>query len=157
MVDSMRETAPAWRGDWESRVTLRLKLMGFDSYESFLVANPGVSYDEIARLIGEGGDVAPVQLQRLHASMVKAEQRELAVLDSLGRYLRGALRKGWGVGKYWESALMAALASWHTTWGGGEELDRLQNALFAAKPSMGWVPEPKDDPLLQKAASQARQ
>jgi hypothetical protein len=155
MVDSERETVPAWRGDWQSRVTLRLKLMGFESYEAFLDANPGLSYDEMARLLG-GGDVAPVQLQSLHASGVKAEQRELAVLDSLVRFLRGALRKGWGVGKYWESDLMGALASWHTTWGGGGELDRLQKALLDAKPPIGWLPEPKGDPLVQKVASLAQ-
>lgn len=156
MVDSVRETVPAWQGDWQARITLRLKLMGFESYEAFLNANPGLSYDEIARLLGEG-DVAPVQLQSLHASGVKAEQRELAVLDSLARFIRGALKKGWGVGKYWESSLMGALASWHATWGGGEELDRLQKTLLGSKPPMGWLPEPKDDPLLQKVASLARQ
>jgi hypothetical protein len=129
--------------------------MGFESYEAFLSANPGLSYDEMARLLGEG-DVAPVQLQRLHASGVKSEHRELAVVDSLARFLRGALRKGWGVGKYWEGDLMGALASWHTTWGGGAELDRLQTALLAAKPPMGWLPEPKDDPLLQRITSLAQ-
>jgi hypothetical protein len=156
MVDSARETVPAWQGDWEARITLRLKLMGFESYEAFLDANPGLPYDEMARLLGEG-DVAPVQLQSLHASGVKPDQRERAVLDSLTRLLRGALKKGWGVGKYWESSLMGALASWHVTWGGGEQLDRLQKALLGSKPPMGWLPEPKDDPLLHKVASLARQ
>lgn len=156
MVDSARETVPAWQGDWQARITLRLKVMGFESYEAFLDANPGLSYDEMARLLGEG-DVVPVQLQSFHVSGVKPEQRERAVLDSLTRFLRGALNKGWGVGKYWESSLMGALASWHVTWGGGEELDRLQKTLLASKPSIGWLPEPKDDPLLRKVASLASQ
>ena len=56
-----------------------------------------------------------------------------------------------------ESSLMGALASWHVTWGGGEDLDRLQKTLLGSKPPMGWLPEPKDDPLLRKIASLARQ
>lgn len=110
----------------------------------------------MARLLGKG-DLAPVQFERLHAASTAAEQRPVAVLDSLTRYLRGALKKGWGVGKYWESDLMGALAGWHTTWGGGEDLERLQEGLLASKPSAGWLPEPKDDPLLRKVASLARQ
>jgi hypothetical protein len=157
MVDSLRETVPAWRGDWEARIALRLKAMGFGNYEAFLKANPGLPYGEMARLLSEGGDVAPVQLERLHASNVKADDRESAILDSLVRSLRGALKNGWGVGKYWESDLMGALASWHVTWGGGETLQRLQKALFAVGPAIGWVPEPKDDPLLTKVTSLARQ
>ena len=155
MVDRARETGPAWRGDWQARITLRIKLMGFENYEAFLDANPGRSYDEMAHLLGEG-DVAAVQLQSLHSSGTQAGQRDVAVLDSLTRFLRGALKKGWGVGKYRESSLMGALATWHVLWGGGDALDRLQKTLLGAKPPIGWLPDLKDDPLLQRVASLSR-
>ena len=154
MGDSERETVPAWQGDWEARIMLRVKALGFESYDAFLHANPGMPYDQMARLLGEG-DLAPVQFERLHAASTAPDQRAVAVLDSLARYLRGALKKGWGVGKYWESDLMGALAGWHTNWGGGEDLDRLQKTLLGAKPPMGWLPEPKDDPLLRRVVSLA--
>jgi hypothetical protein len=152
MGDNERETVPVWRGDWQARITLRVKAMGFESYEAFLHANPGMSYDDMASLLGEG-DVAPVQLERLHASSIRADRRDAAALDSLARYIRGALKKGWGAGKYWESDLMGALAGWHTNWGGGEDLDQLQAALLSSKPPAGWRPQSKEDPLLQRIAS----
>jgi hypothetical protein len=155
MPNGARETVPAWQGDWEARITLRIKAMKYESYGAFLEANPGLSYDEIARLLGEG-DVAAVQLQNLHASGASAEERPTAVLDSLTRFIRGALKKGWGVGMYWEGNLMGALASWKVTWGEGDDLDRLQSALFASSPPSGWLPEPKDDPLLRRVAKEAR-
>lgn len=46
MGDSERETVPAWQGDWEARIMLRVKALGFESYDAFLHANPGISYDE---------------------------------------------------------------------------------------------------------------
>jgi hypothetical protein len=152
MEDSQRETVPAWQGDWQARITLRLKALGFESFEAFLHANPGMPYGEMARLLGET-DVAPVQLEHLHAASVPPDRHLASVLDSLARYLRGALKNGWGVGKYWDSDLMGALASWHTTWGGGMTLDRLQTALLESKPRKGWLPESKDDPLLQDVAA----
>jgi hypothetical protein len=102
MGDSERQAVPAWQGESAARIVLCVKALGFESYDAFLHANPGVSYDEMARLLGEG-DLAPVQFERLHAASTAADQRAVAVLDSLARYLRGALKKGWGVGKYWRA------------------------------------------------------
>jgi len=153
MAGSVRETVPAWRGDWQERIAQRLKEQGFESYSAFLEANPGVTYTEMAQLLSAGEDVVPVQLERLHASSVRPEQREQAVLDSLARFLREALKKGWGVGHRWHSSVGAALTSWNVTWGGGTEIEKLERALFELKPPDGWIPEPKDDPVLLKAAA----
>jgi len=157
MAGSVRESVPAWRGDWQQRIAQRLKQRGFESYLAFLEANPGVSYTDMARLLSEGDDVAPVQLERLHAWSVKPEARDVAILDSLARFLREALKKGWGVGQRWQGSVAAALASWNVAWGGGPELETLEQALFDLNPPEGWIPEPKDDPLLQKVVSLARQ
>jgi hypothetical protein len=109
----------------------------------------------MARELSENDDVAPVQLERLHAASADVEHREDAMLDSLTRYLREALRRGWGVGTRWRGSLAAAFTSWNVTWGGGAELDQLERALLQLSPPSGWVPDPSGDLLLSNAARAA--
>ena len=110
----------------------------------------------MAAFLGVGGDVAPVQLEHMHAEIVTSNDRERALFDSLTRSLRGSLKKGWGIGKYWESRVTGALANWSVTWGDGDELQRIKRSLFAVKPPTGWIPEPSDDPILREAFRLAR-
>jgi hypothetical protein len=153
----MTNTAPAWRGDWQDRIAQRIREAGFDSYAAFLEAKPGLSYAEMARLLGDKEDIAPVQLARLHASSIQPRDRERAIVDSLTRFLRGSLKKGWGLGKYWQSDVGGALASWKVTWGSGPELNKLESALHAVGPPSGWIPEAEADPILQRAVESARE
>lgn len=131
----------------------RIRARGFEGVSAFLHGNSGLSYGELAQLLAQGDDVASIQLERLHAEIAEEDQqaRKAAVRDSLTRFLRGALRTGWGHGKYWESRVGSALASWTVTWGGGDELQRVKKALFSLRPPPGWIPGPEDDPILAQA------
>ena len=107
--------------------------------------------------MGPTGDVAPVQLERLHAEIAghDSASRRGAILDSLARFLRGALKEGWGSGRYWQSSVTGALASWTVMWDGTEDLRKVKEALFARQPPVGWIPEPTNDPLLRQVLEQA--
>jgi len=147
---------PAWRGDWRGRIAERIRATGHQNLAAFFEAHPGLSYVELAEMMGATGDVAPVQLERLHVELPgqdNASRRE-AILDSLARFLRGALKKGWGCGRYWQSNVTGALASWTVTWGGTEDLQKVKAALFAKSPPVGWIPEPTNDPLLREVFNQ---
>ena len=137
MAGSMRVTVPAWRGDWQERITQRLLQRGFESCLAFLEANPGVSYTEMARLLSESGDIAPVQLERLHARSAGVDERDMAILDSLARPLREALKKGWGVGQRWRGSVAAALASWNVAWGGRARSREAGAMSFRSRPAGG--------------------
>jgi len=156
MPDEMRETVPAWRGDWKQRVKERVRQRGFESFLAYLKSNAGVPYSVMARELSEGEDIAPVQLETLHAEDVDPQQRQEAILDSLARFVRGALKKGWGIDRYWETNVIGALSSWSVAWGGGPDLDRLKRALFSLPPPTGWMPEAQGDPVLLRALEAAR-
>jgi hypothetical protein len=96
-------------------------------------------------------------MERLHAEIASRDSasRRGAILDSLARFLRGALKKGWGSGRYWQSSVTGALASWMVTWGGTEDLRKVKMSLFAKRPPIGWIPEPTNDPLLRQVFEQA--
>jgi len=79
------------------------------------------------------------------------------MLDSLVRYLRGPLKKGWGVGIYWEVNAIAALSFWSVNWGEGPELKALERELRQLNPAQGWLPQDSEDPILQEAAKRAWQ
>jgi len=149
--------AAAWRGDWHARIDERVRAIGHHSFQEFFDSHSGLSYVELAQMVGPTGDVAPVQMERLHAEVAGGNDasRRGAILDSLTRFLRGALKKGWGSGRYWQSSVTGALASWVVTWGGTEDLRQVTVSLFAKRPPTGWIPEPKNDPLLTQVFEQA--
>jgi len=149
--------ASAWRGDWRGRIEERVRATGQQSIAAFFEAHPGLSYVELAQVMGPTGDVAAVQLERLHTEIAGhgSVSRRDAILDSLARFLRGALKKGWGSGRYWQSSVTGALASWTVMWGGTEELRKVKETLFARNPPIGWIPEPTNDPLLREVFAQA--
>jgi hypothetical protein len=148
-----RDDVPAWRGDWRARLEGRIRSKGFGTPKAFLDANRGRSYVDLARMLALAEDVAPVQLEQLHRDSAGTGVRP-AALDSLTRFLRGALRSGWGNGKYWQSSVTGALASWTVMWGGSDQIRKVKEALFAANPPIGWIPEPDNDPLLSQLFDQ---
>lgn len=149
-----REDVPAWSGDWRARIEERLRSKGFDTPKEFLDANRGRSYLELARILAPAEEVAAVQLEQLHRESAGTGVRP-AAFDSLTRFLRGALGRGWGNGKYWQSSVIGALASWTVMWGGSDHLRQVKEALFAANPPVGWIPEAENDPLLSQLFGQA--
>lgn len=150
MKTDQNDTTQAWEGDWEQRIHRRIQELGHPVYHDYLKARPGHSYDQMALELGE--DVAPVQLARLHALNTKDCDRALAIVDSFARYLRGALKKGWGLDRYWETAVLGALSSWYVTWNSESELDAFQREVFLMHPEPGWIPKDSEDPILSEAA-----
>jgi len=96
--------------------------------------------------------VAPVQLERMHAWNVPADERRDAILDSLARHLRGALKKGRGVGHYWDTDVIGTLTGWFVSLGEGADLDAFRREVFRMNPAPGWIPENSHDSILLEAA-----
>jgi hypothetical protein len=144
--------APAWRGDWRSRLAARVRAEGYDSLDGFFRATPGVPYTELARLLSRQHEIAPIHLEQIHSELAQARgpARPWA-MDSMTRFMRGSLSRGWGNGKYWQVALLGGLASWTVLWGGGPRLQAIKEALFQLAPPVGWVPQNEDDPIVRKA------
>jgi len=150
-----KQTLSAWEGDWEKRGYQRIEELGYSNYLDYLQARRGHSYEELAEELSSGRNefpIAPVQLERLHSQAVGPDERQDAILDSFARLLRGELRRGWGIGKYWETDLLTAMSFWFVGWGEGPELDAFRREILRMKPPEGWLPEGSDDPILQKAA-----
>ena len=149
------EALSAWEGDWEERIYQRIKELGYSTYLDYLKARRGHSYEDLATELSGDRDqspVAPVQLERMHSQAVGPDERQDAIMDSFARLLRGELRRGWGVGKYWETDVFAAMAFWFVSWGEGPDLDAFRREILRMKPPEGWLPEGSDDPILQEAA-----
>ena len=149
------EPSPAWLGDWQNRILERIREKGYKSYLDYLADRPGRTYDELSRELERDDDIAPVQLSVMHARLVEPGGRREAILDSLARSLRGALRKGWGLGRYWESDVAGQLAFWSVAWGRAPELYALEEALRSIPPEEGWIPKDGNDPVLREAARRA--
>jgi hypothetical protein len=142
-----------WRGDWEARVHARITEKGFASVAAFLAAHPGTSYTELARMLG--ADIAAVQLERMHVvAATSAAVRISAMRDSLCRYLREALRNGWGVGPSWDARVMEGLSNWIVMWGQQPWMRTIFDHLKAAAPK-GWRPDTADDPIIEAAIATA--
>src|SRR5215813_3703634 len=101
-----KQMLSAWEGDWEKRVDQRIEELGYSSYLDYLQARRGHSYEDLAEELSRGRSeipIAPVQLEKMHSPAVGPDERDDAILDSFARLLRGELRRGWGIGKYWET------------------------------------------------------
>ena len=155
MKTTHKEALSSWDGDWEGRIYERISELGFQKYSDYLLARRGRSYRELAAELSRDENVAPVapvQLEHLHAQTVNKADRRDAILDSFVRFLRGALRNGWGVGIHWQTNVIGDLSSWHVTWGQGDELDAFEREVFGMNPEPGWTPEDSDDPIIREAA-----
>ena len=144
-----------WDGNWEERIYERIKQLGYSTYRDYLQARRGDSYDKLAAELSRNTDaapIAPVQLEHLHPRTVHPAERRDAILDSFVRFLRGALRRGWGVGIHWQVDVIGELSGWHVTWGQGDDLDAFEGEIFRMNPEPGWIPNDSDDPIIQEAA-----
>lgn len=144
-----------WTADWEARILNRIRSRGFETLSLFFVAHPGLSYFELADLLSERGDVAAVQLQYLHAASAEDSGKMETMCDSLARFLRGALKRGWGLDKYWESAVAGAFASWTVMWEEVPWARKVVSQLFSLNPPAGWIPTGSTDAWVQKAIESA--
>ena len=150
-----KESLSAWDGDWEERIYERIKELRYLNYRDYLRARAGRSYRDLAKeLSGNEGiaPIAPVQLQHLHAQSVTPAERQEAQLDSFVRFIRPALKKGWGVGIYWDTDVLGAMACWFVTWGEEPQLDAFRREILRMNPPEGWKPDSSLDPIIHKAA-----
>jgi hypothetical protein len=150
-----KERLSAWDGDWEKRINDRIEELGYRDYRDYLRARPGRSYRDLAKELSrdeEIGSIAPVQLQHLHAQSVTPAERQEAQLDSFVRFIRPALRKGWGVGIYWDTDVLGAMACWFVTWGEEPQLDAFRREILRMNPPEGWKPDTSDDSIIHEAA-----
>ena len=122
-------------------------------------ANPGASYVELAALLGIKEDIAAVQVETTHVACARfGEQlKSEAMADSLFRFVKEALKKGWASGKYWQSSIAGSVAKWRSMWEDEPWACSVVQQLFALKPPEGWIPQSPEDVILQKALSLARE
>jgi hypothetical protein len=152
-----KEVPSPWEGNWQERLSQRFRKLGYDTFQDYLRARRARPYGQLAAELSEDPEaapIAPVQLERMHAWTVSPAERYDAILDSLVRYLREYLRKGWGVGIHWQLNANIALAFWLSNWGDKDkdELRALEREIRALNPEPGWIPKDSDDPILQEAA-----
>src|SRR5215471_5333952 len=155
MTIKNKEGPSAWEGNWQERIHERLNALGYRTFCDYLRGRPGWSYRELAKELSTGEETTPVatvQLERMRAWSVAADERQDAILDSFARHLRGALKKGWGVGHYWDTDVIGTLTGWFVSWGEGADLDAFRREVFRMNPKAGWIPKGADDPILQEAA-----
>jgi hypothetical protein len=155
MKTKIKQALSAWEGDWEKRVHQRIEELGYSTYWDYLQARRGHSYEDLAEELSRGRDeapIAPVQLERMHSQAVPPGEQHDEILDSFARFLRGELRRGWGIGSHWETDVLAAMAFWFVNWGERPELDAFRHEILRMKPEPGWLPKDSRDPILQEAA-----
>jgi hypothetical protein len=143
----------AWEGDWEKRICQRIDEPGYSTYLEYLQARRGHSYEDLAEELSRGPDaipIAPVQLEKMHSQAVGPDERQDAILDSFARLLRGELRRGWGIGKYWETDVLTAMSFWFVGWGEGPELDAFRQEILRMKPPLGGYQRIQTTPFSEK-------
>lgn len=148
------------RPEAETKITNRLKALGFESLRDYLAARPAVPYTELAEELGDG--VLGLHIATLHVR--QAEDKRSMAADALARALRQVLVQGWdrtpatepGVTpdfvtitawSYWVSLLDTAAPA-------EDVMDRLWDGLKArARP--GWIPTGPSDPIIAATFDEA--
>lgn len=161
----------AWAGDWEQRLTERLRERGFSSATDYVATAPTTSLINLGHALGtdpnaplfQGDGFAADQLAR--RLLDEAKQRgdvERCARDLLVRRLHEKLPEGWR--KEWGPDVVgdmttpfarrnSALASWSTVVSlrlpeYDETSLRVALAVRDASFPEGWLPADADDPLL---------
>ncbi len=153
------ELQSPWHGNWQDRLQASLKGLGFRSLEEFLAANPGVSYVDLQQSLGSA-NIAAMQLygEQIRNAAFERRLRE-AAMDSLVRFFREHVKRGWGQGRHFAFRLASALGDWKSVISQfaegdralNEQLDGVIKAINSSNPQLGWSPADKDDVIIQKA------
>ena len=161
----------AWHGDWEQRLTERLRERGFASATEYVATAPtaslitmghALSTDPTAPLFYGDGFAADQLKRRLLDEAKRRGDVERCARDLLVRSLHAKLPEGWRIDwgpdirgdattPFWRHA--TALSNWTSSISVHlpeckVTLRRIADALDATKPPEGWLPVDADDPLL---------
>jgi hypothetical protein len=149
----MKEVPHVWLPNWNNRVFQAVRELGFPSLTAYLATVPSVTYDELAKRLGNFAPVQIVDAQFEEARALNCVRA--AAMDSLCRELAEELPEGWGIGEDADWQSVHALSSWSseiTVTGECEEFDsttmEIARALRALPPPTGWFPVGPDDPII---------
>ena len=147
-----------WQGGWQLRLRSKLDELGFGTLEHFLAARPGTSYVKLAQELD--ANVAAMQIygEQVRAAVYEERLRD-AAMDSLGRFLKEHMKRGWGRGQHFAFRLASAFGDWKSVviqFGSGDEnlkakLDAVTEALKANGPPEGWMPAKPNDEFILRA------
>lgn len=144
-----------WSCDWRERILAQVAGLGHGCVTEFMRENPTDTYAELRERLGR--DVAVVQLMILQAEEALRCNELLGLAkDSVVRFVREHLRKGWGVGIRCEYRTAAAFAHWSTfllldAKVPREKAKRTWDALVSLQPPRGWLPSGPDDAYIGSA------
>jgi hypothetical protein len=152
----------AWEPDWEERIRLAVRRLGYATLSDFLAANPGARYDDLVRLLDI--PAAPVQIAALSLrDAARRDQLRAAAMDSLCRHLADSLPAGLTQTQRGQFGIISATSSWtidvlRATDDNPQLRECCQavaKALLALPARPKWLPRTPDDPQLVALFSSA--
>jgi len=146
-----------WAPDWPDRVRMRLSQLGYRELESFLRANPGLTYGQLCQILAI--PAAPVQVSSLALREAFDNGRfRWGVMDCLCRELAESLPKGFTQTSRGLHGIRMATVMWSSEISRITENDpcyeamwrSVMNALLELPPRPGWLPRDPEDPVIQQ-------
>jgi hypothetical protein len=171
MTQSRPGSPTAWQGDWEARLTERLRARGFESAADYVATAPTASLIVLGHALGSdptaplytGDGFAATQLERrLIDDAKRTGTLERCMRDLLVRQLHEHLPEGWHLEWGPDIPGDTTTAVWRraivfSQWGSEISLrypeyepavDAVWDAMKASAIADGWLPSSADDPLL---------
>lgn len=149
----------AWDGDWQERVRVRIRKLGFADALAYFRAFPDASFGELFRKLSEvkeegGREIAYIHLQfALYESADRNRCLREVMADLLVRKMRQHLRHGWNIGKDSQQRRAAVAAEWEVPLDPAGRFVGLASQIWAAikrlSPADDWVPLDQNDPIIQ--------
>jgi len=146
---------PAWEGDWRGDLLDAVRSLGFQSLKDYASGKPAMTYEHLARQLGEVAkrDFAPVQIEQLlRDNATTREEVEQFVKSSFVRHLRCLMPNGWGIGEDFVFHFSHAIGAWSSRLPKkyAKHCEKLARTLLRIKPPSGWLPTSIDDPLIHQ-------
>lgn len=144
-----------WKKGWQTALRERLKAAGYSSLTDFAEQRPTATFAALAEHLAPA---APIQVEALLRAEAQAG-------SFFGRFVRSALLRclrelpnGWDGSAQGAFARACAFSSWSGAVGRGHEqaCHRVWDALEAACPPNGWLPEGPEDPIISNAFLEGR-
>lgn len=148
-----------WPSDWVQQIYRLLNVHGYSCVLEFLDANPGATYAELGKRVGDDEYVPPPFAFHLRQFVEATQQRrpDSEILrDQLVRYIRHHFPEGWRLDEASNFTRNLAVSSWvsHAEVNGRMEHHEsgfnkvVQLILREHPPLNGWLPASKNDAYL---------